>query len=379
LARRKPGEGTISATSTGRVFCEVTIPGTGKRRRVYVKPGESAVDVLDRLRREVKRGVTASHRLTVGKLLEEWLVEVVDRKGRPNTQRNYHWAAEQHLIPALGRMRLADMRVRDAQGAFDRMLDRKELSLETVYFVRGVLSTALHWAMRMEMAERNVAALVLLPPRPRRERAGIPSESLGSYLAAIRGDRLEPLYLFLLGTGLRSAEARAILWEDVDWEGCTVRIERQIARVEGLWQFVPLKTDGSKRVQPISPFVVEALRRQRILQAEARLAAVDWADYGLVFTGRGGKPLNGGSVLDHLYRLEDAAGLPRVWLHKLRHTYANALLDAGVSLKVVSESLGHTDIATTSAVYTESSERARRSAANALQEHWREAFATTPI
>jgi integrase len=376
VARRKPGEGSISTTAAGREFAEVTVPGTGKRLRRYVRPGESAVDVLDRLRKDVKKGVTASARMTVGQLLEEWLCEVVDRKGRPATRRNYHWAAEQHIIPALGRMRLSDLRVRDAQAAFNRLVDSGCLSLESVYFVRGVLSTALHWALRMELCERNVASLVVLPPRPRRERAGIAADALGGYLQAIRGDRLEPLYLFLLGTGLRSAEARGLLWEDVDWQSCTVRIERQVARVEGRWEFTPLKTDGSRRTMPLSPFVIDALRRQRIMQAEARLAAVEWADYGLVFTTIRGTPLNGGSVLDHLYRLEDAAGLPRVWLHKLRHTYANALLDAGISLKVVSESLGHTDIATTSAVYTESSERARRAAADALQEHWREAFGT---
>jgi integrase len=46
------------------------------------------------------------------------------------------------------------------------------------------------------------------------------------------------------------------------------------------------------------------------------------------------------------------AGLPRIRLHDLRHSYASAALSAGVPAKVISERLGHATIAVTMDIYS---------------------------
>ena len=43
--------------------------------------------------------------------------------------------------------------------------------------------------------------------------------------------------------------------------------------------------------------------------------------------------------------LSEAAALPHIRLHDVRHSYASAALAAGVPAKVVSERLGHANIA----------------------------------
>ncbi len=45
------------------------------------------------------------------------------------------------------------------------------------------------------------------------------------------------------------------------------------------------------------------------------------------------------------------ARVPRIRLHDVRHTHASLLLSAGVPVKVVSERLGHSDVAFTMRVY----------------------------
>ena len=45
------------------------------------------------------------------------------------------------------------------------------------------------------------------------------------------------------------------------------------------------------------------------------------------------------------------AGLPAIRLHDVRHSYATAALAAGVPVKVLSQRLGHADIAVTLRVY----------------------------
>ncbi|MFI7227437.1 tyrosine-type recombinase/integrase [Nonomuraea angiospora] len=46
------------------------------------------------------------------------------------------------------------------------------------------------------------------------------------------------------------------------------------------------------------------------------------------------------------------AGLPPIWLHDLRHGAASLMLAAGVEMKVVQETLGHTSSAFTADTYT---------------------------
>ena len=57
-------------------------------------------------------------------------------------------------------------------------------------------------------------------------------------------------------------------------------------------------------------------------------------------------------MLQRLFHpLLEKAGLPKIRFHDLRHTAASLLLRRGVNIKVVSEMLGHADVATTLRVY----------------------------
>jgi integrase len=63
-------------------------------------------------------------------------------------------------------------------------------------------------------------------------------------------------------------------------------------------------------------------------------------------------------------RLASAAGLPRIRLHDLRHSYAGSALAAGVPIEVLSRRLGHSCISITQDVYVHTNERQDREATN---------------
>ena len=70
-----------------------------------------------------------------------------------------------------------------------------------------------------------------------------------------------------------------------------------------------------------------------------------------MFTTRDGQPLNGGNVTRDFKKLLAAAGLPPRRFHDLRHSCASFLLAQGVSLRVVMEILGHSQISLTMNTY----------------------------
>lgn len=94
------------------------------------------------------------------------------------------------------------------------------------------------------------------------------------------------------------------------------------------------------------------LKAWRVRQNEERLAAgAAWADTGLVFVDALGEPPHPETVTRWWREACVAVGVPPIRLHDARHTAATLMLRAGVPVKVVSQRLGHADIAVTMRVY----------------------------
>ena len=65
--------------------------------------------------------------------------------------------------------------------------------------------------------------------------------------------------------------------------------------------------------------------------------------------------------------MREKAGVPPIHFHDLRHTYATqALLLPNAKVKVISETLGHKDIATTLRIYAHVLPGMQREAAEAM-------------
>jgi integrase len=72
----------------------------------------------------------------------------------------------------------------------------------------------------------------------------------------------------------------------------------------------------------------------------------------LVFTRPDGAPIHPDLISDWFERLARKAGLPRIRLHDVRHSYASAALAAGIPAKIVSERLGHATVQITLDTYS---------------------------
>ena len=115
-------------------------------------------------------------------------------------------------------------------------------------------------------------------------------------------------------------------------------------------------------------FVVDALKRHKVRQTEARLKAGPlWQEEGLVFTDEVGHRLSPNTVYHNYKRLVASIGLPDARLHDLRHSYAVASLRAGDDIKTVQSNLGHHTAAFTLDVYGHVTEEMKRASAERME------------
>ena len=303
---------------------------------------------------ELASGVhQARSALTVAGYLESWL----EGKGkiRESTAHAYRGHLTRYIIPAVGHLRLEDLRAPHLEAMY-REMSARGLSPATVARCHATVRSALNSALRRGLVARNVSAHVELPSVPRYVAQVWSPAEVGSFLDVLEdsGDRLAALYRLLVLRGLRRGEAVGLRWTDVDLDAGTATISQAVGQVGYRTVVTAPKTAGSIRTVGLDGGTVAALRAHRIAQAAERLAFGGvWQDVdNRVFTRPDGRPLHPESVSRAFERIAAAAGLPRIRLHDLRHSAATLALEANVPMKVVSSMLGHSSTRLTSDVYS---------------------------
>lgn len=143
------------------------------------------------------------------------------------------------------------------------------------------------------------------------------------------------IFEFLYSTGCRISEAISVKWGMIGWRDGRVIVTGK----------------GSKdRLVILGSKALDALGRLRAEMERRNPASVDaTAD---VFLSDRREKISARFVERHMKRYLAEAGLPTdLSPHKLRHSFATHLLDAGADLRSVQEMLGHASLSTTQ-VYT---------------------------
>ncbi|MBO1750496.1 site-specific integrase [Actinotalea sp. BY-33] len=387
MAKRANSEGSIyRRASDGRYAAAVTWrdPETGRtRRKTYY--GSTRAEVRTKLAAAVERrdsGMPVTDAsMTVGDWAMTWLETTLRASPRKATTKElYRRLVLTCLLPTrLARRRLDQLRpshvdefiieLSSSRSRHRRTEDAQAplLAPATVQRVFYVTRLVLNGAVREGLLGRN-PALVVRPPRARRHAARFLSATeMEAFLEAARPTRAYPLLAFIAATGVRKGEALALRWSDVDLDGRQVLIRATLARVDGTLVASEPKTASSRRTLPLSPPVVELLRRLATAQEAERAHAGNlWVETGFVFTTETGGPIDPRNVLRAAKVAAAKAGLDGVTVHTLRHSAATVMLEAGVHLKAVSEILGHADIRVTADVYGHVSTEVTRAAMESL-------------
>jgi integrase len=394
--RRSPGEGSVYETKDRRGWrgAVTWTEPDGRRRRRVVQGDTSKIvrDKLDELRRELRLGTIApaGKAATVGEYLTAW-IERDRTRVRPSTWKGRETHVRVYLIPTLGRLSLTRLQSPDVERAIagwiasgrpvtgqERKRGRQShapVSPLTARHVRATLRRALADAVRDGLVGRNAAGDARPPYVAHRPVSYLTAPDVRRLLDATAADEYADVYALAVSTGLRLGELLGLAWPDVDLadEGSdapsTLTVRRSLAMArDGGWALAQPKSARSRRTIPLPALARDALTRERARQKVARAAAGDaWQNRDkLVFTDAIGRPLRPEGVSAAFQRAREAAGLPHVPFHALRHSAATLMLAEGVPLAVISEWLGHAGIAITAAHYAAVVPALRRDAADAM-------------
>lgn len=361
--KRGNGEGSIYRHKDGRFVARVTM-ADGRRKAFYGRTREDAAGKLNDALRSVRNGVSLpSDLLTVADFASQWL-EAVQPNLRARTYALYESVLRVHVIPRIGRIKLARLSAADVQRLYAEVTGSRR---NTYAVIHRMLEQAVRW----DMVARNVVGLVQPPRIPRRDLVVLDGTQARTFLTVCRGHRLEALFVLAITTGARSGELLGLSWDQVDLTAGTISIRRSLQELDGKFALAEPKTRRSRRTIAIPPVAVEALRRHHVRQLEEslRLGPAWRNEWNLVFTTEIGTPIDRHHVLGRHYRpLLAKAGLPvTLRFHDLRHIAASLALGQGMPVPAVSEMLGHADAAITLRVYAHAVPGVQRQVAQAMQ------------
>ena len=368
MTRRGNGEGSIY--QSGSYWVAALSMGAGRRKVFRGKSRQVVQRKLAQARRDLEEGVNPSEE-TVGAYLIRWLdgKRGIDEK----SWLSYESKVRIHCKP-IHKVRLSKLTPAHLQALYAGI----QRSPQTVKHIRTLLSSAFQQAEDWGLVRKNPARMVPGPKVPKHEYVTFDQEQAGSFIAAVQDDRLEALYIFAIGTAARQGEIFSLRWEDLDGDSVSVRHTLTRPRGGG-YNVKENKSDSSRRMIPLQPFVMDALRRHKVKQAEERLASYVWDDTGFVFTDSIGHPLRYNNFMRrNYYPLLERNGLPKIRFHDLRHTVATLLLTRGVNPKVVSEMLGHASVKITLDRYSHVTPSMRAEASRTLEEILLATPAATP-
>ena len=290
--------------------------------------------------------------LSLREYLDMWLNDSVRDTVKQRTLENYEYVSRVHLTPVLGGMRLQAITPAHIQGLYRSRLD-SGLSGRTVKLIHTVLNKSLKQAIRYGLIARNPCEAVTPPRAKKKDVKALSPEEAKRFLQVSKGERLEALYVLAVTAGLREGELLGLRWQDVDLEAGTLSVRQQLTRTKDGLSFTSPKRNKSRMVR-LTVLALKVLKRHNVAQEQERLKAGSlWQEAGLVFTTRIGTPLDVSNLTYGSFRpLLERAGLPRIRIHDLRHTFATLLLSKGTHPKIVQEMLGHATISQTIDTYS---------------------------
>jgi len=320
---------------------------TGARIRLSAATRQQAEDLLAEKIKESKHAPTnrEDRDITLAEYTRRWL-QAAENQLAPVTYENYKQHLTLHILPKLGRIRVADLRRRHVKELLTKLQSAKNaqgrpFAKNSLRLFKAALSTVLSDAVDDELLLVN--PVMQLGRSKKQSPTRMTTTDLVSRIrpmswdqaktfeqtihALHRDQRLDVRYatllLVLLKTGLRPSEALALKVGDLDLVKRTVHVERA-ATTGG--QVKATKTNEVRDVDLSASLVQQLTTYRSWLELEAMNGR--WGDSSWLFPDDPGQLYDERHVRRVFQRVLRRANLPTFRLYDLRHTFASLLLSS---------------------------------------------------
>ena len=244
------------------------------------------------------------------------------------------------------------------------------LSTSTLKHYQNVLRIMFKYAETHDLIEKDPMRKVKPIKAEAKQVDFLTPEQAKVFLAALDDAplRWRCMMTILILEGLRRGEVVGLQWSDIDFEKCTISVNRSVGYVPG--QGVTVGTPKSKnsiRTLPLSAPALVLLREWKQAQAEECGAVLLPHAYIFALETDVYQPMFPTAPTRWLSRFVKAHNLPDVSPHDLRHTCGSLMLASGeASIKDIQDFLGHEDAKTTLKFYAGTTPETLRKAAEGL-------------
>ncbi len=307
--------------------------------------------------------------------LNKWFNEHKSKTLSINTFANYKSRIDNHIIPYLGDYKLTKITNVMVQDFYNNLVGNG-MKPDSAKKVIEILNGCFKYAYKLKL----INSLPTEIERMKEKKALVETwtkEELDFFLNEVKGKYLYlPIFLAAL-TGLRIGEICGLKWKDVNLEEGYIHVRNQVIQDKIKKETIlteVLKTDTSYRSVSIPKLLCNYLKTfkgedKEFVVKDRKNGMCTPRNLSMDFTKNVSKyklsidEMQEKSKKDmNIYKQ-----LKQISFHGLRHTHATLLILNGENIKVLSQRLGHKDVATTLRTYTHVIKDMEQNTASLLQ------------
>ena len=302
---------------------------------------------------------------------------------RETTRSNYIYMYNRFVRDEFGNRLIADVKYTDVKMFYYHLMNDKNIAVNTLDNIHTIIHPIFDMAVRDDIIRKNptdgvMAEIKKNSGKNKGIRHALTVEQQKAFIDAIRYSpeyyHWYPLFVTLLGTGMRIGECIGLRWKDVDFKHRNINVNHAVTyytrREKVCFGVSKPKTEAGTRVIPMMDTVYDALKNEYDRQKKDGfcVAEVDGMN-GFIFSNRNGSLHNPHCINSAIKRISESHNareiidakkehrepviIPHFSAHHLRHTFCSRLCENETNVKVIQEIMGHANIETTLDIYTE--------------------------
>lgn len=368
------GERVTPTKSTG-----LPVKGNKKRAEAMLNDWRKSEEIALKKRKangSLKK-LDPNQEILFTKFMLDWL-EMMKNSVEVTTYASYAQAIKSKINPYFDArfptLTLSQITPKHIQDYYTWEMTENDVSANTVIHRHANIRKALQYAFKTGLIDINPADRIERPKKVKYVGSTYNDQELAQLFAITKGDLIELPVMLAAFYGLRRSEVLGLKWDAIDFEKKTITIKHTVTQttLDGKSVIIEkdrTKTKSSYRTLPLVKPFEDALLRKKAEQAENRRLCgkcYDKSHLDYINVNEMGKLITPGFLTQHFPLVLERNGMKKIRFHDLRHSCASLLYSNGVALKDIQEWLGHSDISTTSNIYTHLDYSSKVASANAI-------------